>query len=289
MKAVEEATVRPLPAARPVHAAAPPAPCRAASSRCSPWPAAWRPIRRSSCSTSCRWGWRRSSSTSSTRRVNQVAERGDVHPPRRAVRPDRDGRGRRSRGDGAGPDRADRHGPENSKRPCPRRTWADKEERCWSTPNGSSSSRRRSPRCTSPTPPAAATGCCCAAASVLMVGRGHRHDRRLLDEPRHHERAHAERRAGRRRSSGSPSPCSAARCSCATRSPTSCASGWPGSPGSRQAQTDRLVEALGSGTATDDPHQRAGGLAPPAVRLRRRPSGGATSRGCGRRRRSRGR
>ena len=39
---------------------------------------------------------------------------------------------------------------------------------------------------------------------------------------------------------------SAARCSCATRSPRSCGSGWPGSIYEQQAQTDRIVDAPGS-------------------------------------------
>ena len=53
-----------------------PARCRAASSRCSPWRAAWPPTRRCSCSTSCRWASRRSSSRSCTRSSPQIAAEG---------------------------------------------------------------------------------------------------------------------------------------------------------------------------------------------------------------------
>ena len=55
-----------VPPARANAGARPRARSRAASSRCSPWPGRSPPTRPCCSSTSCRWGWRRSSSKSST-------------------------------------------------------------------------------------------------------------------------------------------------------------------------------------------------------------------------------
>ena len=51
--------LHPVPACSRSGARSWPARCRAASSRCSPWPAASAPTRACCSSTSCRWAWRR--------------------------------------------------------------------------------------------------------------------------------------------------------------------------------------------------------------------------------------
>ena len=102
----------------------------------------------SSSSTSSRWGSPRSSWTSSTRPVNVVASEGTsillVEQFARIVMDVADEAAVMVQGGSWST-----VGPETSKRPCPRRTWADKETTMWSTRSGSSSSRPRSPRCAS--------------------------------------------------------------------------------------------------------------------------------------------
>ncbi len=74
--------------------------CRAASSRCSPWPGRSRPSPPCCSSTSCRWGWRRIIVDELYDHVRRIAASGLSILDRRAVRA-RDPRRRRPGGDHA--------------------------------------------------------------------------------------------------------------------------------------------------------------------------------------------
>ena len=143
------ARVRALPAAGERRTPDSRARCRAASSRCSPWPAGLATDPAAAAARRAVDGARAaSSSSSSTRSCAQVARRGRVDPRRRAVR------AHRARTSPTTPRSWCTAGSSQTGRPARleddlvhRRTWADEgETTCSSTPTGSSSSRPRSPR-----------------------------------------------------------------------------------------------------------------------------------------------